>query len=62
MTPKLACPLLGVFGGQDQNPSPEHVARTEQELKTHGKGIPGSVVVGERRGQATPIDSQKHVA
>ena len=37
MTPKLACPLLGLFGGQDPNPTPEHVARTEQELKAHGK-------------------------
>ena len=36
-----------------------------QELKTHGKGIPGSVVVGERRGRpevAKGDDTQQNVA
>ena len=34
-----------------------------QELKAHGKGIPGSVVVGERRRQnATESDSGRNVA
>ncbi|MBI4216480.1 MAG: dienelactone hydrolase family protein [Chloroflexi bacterium] len=33
----LCCPLLGLFGASDQNPSPEHVARLEQELKKHNK-------------------------
>jgi carboxymethylenebutenolidase len=37
MTPELACPLLGLFGADDRNPSPEHVARIEQELEKHGK-------------------------
>ena len=37
MTDNLACPLLGLFGADDANPSPEHVARTEEELKRHGK-------------------------
>lgn len=37
LTPKLGCPLLGLFGEQDGNPSPEHVAKTEEELKAHGK-------------------------
>ncbi|MQA85005.1 MAG: prolyl oligopeptidase family serine peptidase [Streptosporangiales bacterium] len=37
MTGNLGCPLLGLFGTDDQNPSPEHVARTEEELKKHGK-------------------------
>lgn len=37
MTPNLRCPLLGLFGAEDQNPSPEHVARTEEELTKHGK-------------------------
>ena len=37
MTPDMACPLLGIFGADDQNPSPEHVARTEEELKRCGK-------------------------
>src|SRR5258706_15463318 len=36
-TKDLSCPLLGIFGEQDQNPTPEHVARLEQELKKHGK-------------------------
>jgi carboxymethylenebutenolidase len=28
----LTCPLLGLFGAEDQNPSPEDVAQTETEL------------------------------
>src|SRR5207244_11009807 len=37
MTPKLSCPLLGLFGAEDQNPSPGQVARIEEELRRHGK-------------------------
>ncbi len=37
LTPKLGCPLLGLFGAQDHNPTPAHVARTDEELKAHGK-------------------------
>ncbi|MBI2847560.1 MAG: dienelactone hydrolase family protein, partial [Chloroflexi bacterium] len=33
----LNIPLLGLFGEADMNPSPEHVARLEQELKKHNK-------------------------
>jgi carboxymethylenebutenolidase len=37
MVADLSCPLLGLFGALDANPSPEHVARLEQELKKHNK-------------------------
>ena len=37
MTSDLACPLLGLFGKEDGNPSPEHVARMDEELKKAGK-------------------------
>lgn len=37
MTANLQCPLLGLFGVEDANPSPEQVARMEEELKKHGK-------------------------
>ncbi len=37
MVANLGCPLLGLFGALDANPSPEHVARLEQELKKHNK-------------------------
>ena len=37
MTAELRCPLLGLFGIEDSNPSPEHVARMEDELRLHGK-------------------------
>jgi len=37
MTKDLSCPLLGIFGNDDQNPSPAHVNRTEEELKRHNK-------------------------
>ncbi|HUC36770.1 MAG TPA: dienelactone hydrolase family protein [Acidimicrobiales bacterium] len=34
---KLSCPLLGLFGAEDQHPSPEEVAETEKVLAEHGK-------------------------
>jgi carboxymethylenebutenolidase len=37
LTKDLSCPLLGLFGKEDRRPSPEHVARTEEELKKFGK-------------------------
>ena len=36
-TKTLSCPLLGLFGNDDQNPTPEQVDIHEQELKQHGK-------------------------
>ena len=36
-TKDLTCPLLGLFGEEDQSPSPEQVAQHEKELKNHGK-------------------------
>jgi len=37
LTAQLHCPLLGLFGAEDANPSPEHRARIEEELRRHGK-------------------------
>lgn len=37
MTEGLRCPLLGLFGNEDPNPTPEHVNQTEEALKRHGK-------------------------
>lgn len=37
LTGQLSCPLLGLFGRDDQHPSPEQVAELEQELVKHGK-------------------------
>lgn len=37
MTSGLNCPLLGLFGREDANPSPDHVAQMERELKRHNK-------------------------
>lgn len=37
MTANLACPLLGLFGNDDQRPSPEEVDQTEEVLKRHNK-------------------------
>jgi carboxymethylenebutenolidase len=37
LTEKLTAPLLGIFGNDDKNPSPEHVNKTEEILKQHGK-------------------------
>jgi carboxymethylenebutenolidase len=36
-TADLSCPLLGLFGEDDQAPSPAQVAQHEEELKKHGK-------------------------
>jgi carboxymethylenebutenolidase len=36
-TKDLSCPLLGLFGEEDRNPTPEQVALHEQELKKYGK-------------------------
>lgn len=36
-TAEMGCPLLGLFGNDDQRPSPEHVDRTEEALKQHEK-------------------------
>jgi carboxymethylenebutenolidase len=37
MTPDLNCPLLGIFGNDDDNPPPAEVDRVEEELKRLGK-------------------------
>jgi len=37
LTAEIRCPLLGLFGNEDTNPSPDHVNRTEAELKRLGK-------------------------
>ncbi|HEV3452481.1 MAG TPA: dienelactone hydrolase family protein [Acidimicrobiia bacterium] len=37
LTPDLSCPLLGLFGAADRNPSPDQVARTEAALREHEK-------------------------
>jgi carboxymethylenebutenolidase len=36
-TGDLSCPLLGLFGNDDQNPTPERVNQLEAELKKRGK-------------------------
>lgn len=37
LAPKLHCPLLGIFGNDDESPNPEEVNRTEAELRKLGK-------------------------
>ncbi len=37
MIAALNCPLLGLFGEEDPNPSPEHAERLQAELDKHGK-------------------------
>ena len=36
-TKHLSCPILGLFGNEDSNPTPEQVDQHEAELKKHGK-------------------------
>jgi len=37
LTGDLRCPLLGLFGAEDSNPSPEHVRHMEEALRASGK-------------------------
>ncbi len=37
LTRDLSCPLLGIFGNDDQNPTPAQVDQHEAELKKYGK-------------------------
>jgi carboxymethylenebutenolidase len=37
LAPQLSCPLLGLFGAEDQFPSPEHVDELERLLTEAGK-------------------------
>jgi carboxymethylenebutenolidase len=37
LTPKMSCPLLGIFGNDDQFPTPAEVNQTEEALKKAGK-------------------------
>jgi carboxymethylenebutenolidase len=37
LTKDLSCPLLGLFGAEDQHPSPEQTAELEKELTAQGK-------------------------
>ena len=37
MTADLSAPLLGLFGNDDQRPTPEQVDQHEEALKQHGK-------------------------
>jgi carboxymethylenebutenolidase len=37
LTEKMTCPILGLFGNDDQNPNRDHVNRTEEVLKKLGK-------------------------
>jgi carboxymethylenebutenolidase len=36
-TKDLSCPILGIFGNEDKNPTPEQVDQHEAELKKHRK-------------------------
>jgi carboxymethylenebutenolidase len=36
-TARIACPLLGIFGNEDRNPTVEQVNETEAALKREGK-------------------------
>jgi len=70
-TKDLPCPLLGIFGEEDQNPTPEHVARLEQELKRYDRQYEFHSYPGAGHGffyherpmyrQEQAVDGWKHV-
>jgi carboxymethylenebutenolidase len=49
-TSNIQCPVLGSFGAEDQNPSPEDVSNIEAELKKHGKTYDFKVYPGAGHG------------
>lgn len=49
-TKDLACPVLGLFGEEDTSPTPEQVARHEQELKKYGKDYQFHIYPGAGHG------------
>ena len=54
-TKDLSCPLLGLFGMEDQRPSPQDVNRTEEELKRSGRPMSstGTTMPGTRSSRRT---------
>ena len=50
LTKDLSCPLLGLFGEDDQNPPPAQVAQHEEELKKHGKNYEFHMYAGAGHG------------
>jgi carboxymethylenebutenolidase len=49
-TKDLTCPLLGLFGEEDTSPTPEQVARHEQELNKYGKDYQFHIYPGAGHG------------
>jgi carboxymethylenebutenolidase len=49
-TKDLTSPLLGLFGADDQSPTPEQVARHEQELKRYSKNYEFHMYAGAGHG------------
>jgi carboxymethylenebutenolidase len=37
LTRHIACPMIGFFGREDTNPSPDDVTKLDAELTAHGK-------------------------
>ena len=49
-TKDLSCPLLGLFGEEDESPSPEQVAAHERELKKYDKTYEFKMYAGAGHG------------
>jgi len=63
LTKDLNCPILGLFGNDDQNPSPEHVNKLEEALKANGKDYEFSrslKPLEKHRSVITPISGLHH--
>lgn len=50
----ITCPLLGLFGEEDQNPAPVDVRRFEELLKLHNKNV--EIVIYPKAGHAFHAD------
>ncbi len=50
----IACPFLGLFGEEDQNPAPVDIRRFEEMLKMHNKNV--EIVIYPKAGHAFHAD------
>ncbi len=51
---EITCPLLGLFGEEDQSPSPSEARRFEEMLKMHNKSV--EIVIYPKAGHAFHAD------
>lgn len=57
LTAEIGCPLIGFFGDDDKNPSPENVQMLREELTKHGKSFEFHSYAGAGHGFLSSVSS-----